>query len=151
MDKSEHIGVTIVDGHTILVDPFEWDEVTSNLCKVKDVGLNGNLYGGTMMSWIDDASAIYASLVTNEKYIVTYRFDEMIFRSPVKAGEIVKFYAKLIKVGEHSVTMRIMAIDGSHKRFILTTNCTFVAVDENTKKKKLDRYDELIKLMKEIE
>ena len=35
--------------------------ITREICLRQDLGIHGNLFGGTMMSWLDKAGAIYAT------------------------------------------------------------------------------------------
>jgi len=119
------------------------EKVTSKLCMTKDLGLNGNLFGGNMMVWIDEAAAIFAKLKTGEEFIVTKRFGEMLFLKPVKANDLVNFYCTLVNVGNTSITFTVEAfidygdtLTKEHYR-VFKTDCTFVAVDENGNKKKI--------------
>jgi acyl-CoA thioesterase YciA len=102
----------------------------------KDLGCNGNLFGGNMMAWIDEAAAIYALTMTKEKRMVTVKFDEMVFKKAVKEGDIVEFYCDHASMGESSISFHVGALVNGQEVF--STNCVFVAVDENGKKKKID-------------
>jgi acyl-CoA thioesterase YciA len=102
----------------------------------KDIGTNGNLFGGNMMAWMDEASAIFAMKVTGEKDVVSLRFAEIIFKHPVKQDDIVDFYADNVRKGRTSVTFDIIAeVDGKE---CFRTECTFVAVDANGSKKSIN-------------
>ena len=39
--------------------------ITINICKTSDIGINNNLFGGTMLSWLDEAGAIMDTNVRN--------------------------------------------------------------------------------------
>jgi acyl-CoA thioesterase YciA len=110
--------------------------VSSKLCLVKDVGRNGNLFGGNMMAWMDEVAAIYAMKTTNESQLATLRFGEILFKHPVKVNDIVDFYCELTHKGYTSITFDITAMVGNITVF--HTDCTFVAVDDNGNKKSIN-------------
>jgi acyl-CoA thioesterase YciA len=35
--------------------------VTKKIVMAKDIGIHGNLFGGTLMAWLDEAAAAYAT------------------------------------------------------------------------------------------
>ena len=106
-----------------------------------DLGLNGNLFGGRMMSWIDEAAYLYAKKITFEKYLVTLRFGEMKFHQPVKEGDIVDFFVDegKVKRGNTSITFPIFGMVYDIK--IVETEVTFVAVNELGQKKSIVQFD----------
>lgn len=112
--------------------------ITSRVCKKMDLGLNGNLFGGNMMAWMDEAAFIYAKMTTGERYIVTLKFGEIIFKQPVKEGDIVSFYVDEDKtlVGESSISFEICGKIG--ESVIFDTMCKFVAVTSLGQTKRLD-------------
>lgn len=113
------------------------EKVSSKLCMLKDVGLNNNLFGGNLMSWIDETAAIFALKTTGEKRLVTLRFGEIFFKKPVKIGDIVDFYCFDVLIKNTSITFKIKAnIDNE---LVFLTDCTFVAVDENGNKKTINK------------
>lgn len=113
------------------------EKVTSNICKTKDIGTYGNLFGGVMLAWVDEAAGIYAMKKTGEKRMVTLRFGEVLFRKPVKVGDIVEFYCGDEKVGNSSFSFDIKAVvDGND---VFSTDCTFVAVDAKGKPKTIGK------------
>lgn len=119
--------------------------VSSKLCLVKNVGLNGNLFGGEMLAWMDEISAIYAHKKTNESHLVTLRFGEIKFITPVKKGDIVDFYCGNEKYGKTSISFDIQA--KVNDNIVFSTDTTFVAVDENGNKKELENIPRGIKII----
>lgn len=111
-------------------------KVTSKMCMTRDVGINGNLFGGNMLAWMDEAAAIYAMMATGEPNMVSVRFAEIVFRSPVKEGEVLNFYCENPRQGHTSFTFDISAEVNCEERF--RTECTFVAVNEHGSKKVID-------------
>lgn len=102
--------------------------ITTNLCMTKDIGLGGNLFGGTMMGWMDEAAAIFALQYTGVVRMVTLKYTELCFKYPVREGDIVEFYANNPRVGRSSFTCDL---EGRVKgNTVVHTTVTFVAVDE---------------------
>lgn len=111
-------------------------KVTSKICMTKDVGINGNLFGGNMLAWMDEAAAIFAQQITGAKNIVSVRFAEIVFKKPVREGNVVEFYCEKIKQGHTSITFDILAVVEEDEVF--RTECTFVAVDDQGRKTPID-------------
>ncbi len=105
--------------------------VSTYLCMTKDIGLGGNLFGGVIMSWIDEAGAIYAYNQTKAERLVTVKYTEIVFERPVRVGDIVTFYASNPRFGRSSFTFDIEGrVEGG---VVCHTKGTFVAVDESGK------------------
>lgn len=93
----------------------------------KDIGVEGNLFGGVMLSWMDEAAAIYAHQYTGMPRVVTLKYTELVFERPVRVGDVVEFYVRNPRMGRSSLTFDIEAHVGEH--LVLQTSTTFVAVD----------------------
>ena len=65
-----------------------------------DIGVHGNLFGGTMMSWIDEAGAAYASQICDTPKMVTVKINELIFKKPIKIGNLIKIYGSVKEFGK---------------------------------------------------
>ena len=104
---------------------------------LKDLGMNENLFGGNMLAWVDEISAIYAHKTTKEKKMVTLKFDELIFKKPVKLGDIVEFYCGNHTIGNSSIKFDIEA--KIEEEIVFRTSAVFVAVDENGNKKEIGK------------
>lgn len=105
--------------------------VSTYLCMTKDIGLGGNLFGGVIMSWLDEAGAIFAYKHTGAARLVTVKYTEIVFALPVKVGDIVTFYANNPRPGRTSITFDLEGrVDGG---VVCHTTATFVAVDEHGK------------------
>jgi acyl-CoA thioesterase YciA len=58
--------------------------ITTRICMVKDIGVHGNLFGGIMMSWIDEAASAMAVQVCHTPNMVTVKIEELLFREKGK-------------------------------------------------------------------
>lgn len=116
-------------------------KITSKLCMQKDLGVNGNLFGGNMMAWMDEAAAIFAHYITKDCKMVTRQFSELQFTKPVREGDIIDFFCVIKKWGITSVEIEINALKGSPLKeseqpivFFAKATCVFVSVDKDGNK-----------------
>jgi len=107
--------------------------VTSRVCLRQDCGLRSVLFGGTMMAWLDENAYVYAKRVTQEKFLVTKKFGELIFKEPVHEGDVVDFYMDNLVIGNTSVSFNIIVKVKS--RVVVETSAVFVCVDMLGQKK----------------
>lgn len=47
------------------------------------IGVHGNLFGGTMMSWIDEAEGVDSTQICDTPRMVTVKISELIFKKPI--------------------------------------------------------------------
>lgn len=110
--------------------------ISAKLCFVKDVGLNGNLFGGNMLAWMDEIATIYAMKKTKQHNLVTLRFGEIRFNHPVKVNDVVDFYGEVTHKGKTSISFNFVAKVNTYTVFV--TDCTFVVLDDNGNKKQIN-------------
>ena len=97
-----------------------------------DVNYGGNVHGGSVMKWIDQAGYACARL-WSASYCVTVYVGGIRFYSPIKIGRFVKVEAEVIYTGKTSMHIAINVFSRNIKRkdFEKKTHCiiVFVAVD----------------------
>ena len=74
----------------------------------RDTNSAGTIFGGVILSYIDMAGAIEAHRHTGMDRFVTVAMREVIFHKPVFVGDLVSFYAETVKVGNTSITIRVI-------------------------------------------
>jgi acyl-CoA thioesterase YciA len=72
----------------------------------RDLNALGTIFGGIILSYIDQAGVIEASQHCDKK-LVTVAIREAKFLAPVFVGDLVSFYAETSKVGTTSITVRV--------------------------------------------
>jgi acyl-CoA thioesterase YciA len=72
----------------------------------RDTNGHGTIFGGIILSYIDLAGTVEVGKITNQ-LCVTKAVKEVIFKEPVRIGELVSFYSSLVKIGNTSVTVHI--------------------------------------------
>ncbi len=107
--------------------------ISTHMCKESDCGYHGNLFGGFMLAWLDEAAVAYACTLCETPRMVTVSMDKVEFLKPVRPGQIIKIYGDLLRFGKTSCTLRIearrhSAYNGSEK-IVCQTNIKFVRVD----------------------
>jgi acyl-CoA thioesterase YciA len=72
----------------------------------KDTNPMGTIFGGLILSYIDQAGVVEAHKHT-ERNLVTVAMHEVKFIAPVFVGDLVSFYAEIVRIGRTSITVRI--------------------------------------------
>jgi acyl-CoA thioesterase YciA len=75
----------------------------------KDTNAYGTIFGGVILSNIDLASAVEARKVAPHRY-VTKAMREVEFHEPVFVGDVVNFYARTLRVGRTSLTVKVSVV-----------------------------------------
>ena len=84
----------------------EGDLLIRTMAMPKDTNANGDIFGGWIMSQMDIAGAILAKEVAKGR-TVTIAVNGMKFLKPVKVGDVVCCYGRIIKKGTTSVTLEL--------------------------------------------
>ncbi|HUO85758.1 MAG TPA: acyl-CoA thioesterase [Thermoanaerobaculia bacterium] len=103
----------------------------------KDTNALGTIFGGIILSYIDQAGAIEASRHVAGR-IVTVAMDEVVFHQPVFVGDLVSFFTETLRRGRTSVTVRVHVEaqrrhrpGGFEQVKVTEASLTFVHVDED--------------------
>jgi len=72
----------------------------------KDTNAHGTIFGGVILSYIDQAAAIEAKQ-HGVSFIVTVAMREVVFHEPVYVGDLVSFYTGLVRIGRTSITVSV--------------------------------------------
>ncbi len=97
-----------------------------------DTNWSGDVFGGWIVSQMDLAGAIHAERFSKGR-CATISINQMTFLVPVKVGDVISCYTKILKVGKTSIQMEIEVWDShddSRPPIRVTEGVfTFVAVD----------------------
>lgn len=72
----------------------------------RDTNPMGTIFGGLILSYIDQAGVVEAQN-HSAKRLVTVAMHEVKFIAPVFVGDLVSFYAHLLRIGTTSITVRV--------------------------------------------
>ena len=118
------------------ISPLTSIPTLRQLAMPKETNALGTIFGGGILSQIDQAAAIEAHKY-HKGAVVTVAMDEIEFKQPVFVGDVVSYYTRIHKLGRTSVTIdvyvyaqRQFAEDGD---FLPVTQArvVMVAVDSN--------------------
>lgn len=91
------------------LEGFEPIEGYRKLVMPQDLNAANRLFGGTLMSWFDEAAALYAMCVAKTKNVVTLKVSEVIFKEPMMQGDFLTFRTSLVAKGTSSLTIQVEA------------------------------------------
>ncbi len=113
---------------------------TRTLAMPADANPNGDIFGGWVLSQMDIAGGITASVRARGR-VATVAVDAMTFHLPVFVGDVLCTYAEIEKVGTTSLTLHIEAwaqrarqgarVQVTEGRFV------FVAIDDRGQPRKV--------------
>ena len=113
------------------------------LAEPTDMNFGGNVHGGTVMRWIDQAGYACAAGWSG-RYCVTVYVGGIRFYKPVSIGHMVEVRARLARTGRTSmhVAVDVNAGDPKDGKYTNTTRCmiVFVAVDEDGNPLEVERW-----------
>lgn len=98
-----------------------------------DANYTGDIFGGWIMSQVDIAGAIPAIELAQGR-VATVAVNSFVFKQPVMIGDVVSFYARVVRVGRTSITVdvevyaRRRALPDVVK--VTEATLTYVAVDD---------------------
>ena len=107
-----------------------------------DTNAHGTIFGGWVMAQVDIAGSIPA-WARAEGPVVTVAVNSFQFKEAVFVGDIVSFYARVMKVGRTSITVDVEVFAqrgrGGKRDVVRVTEAqlTYVAVDANRKPRAL--------------
>lgn len=100
-----------------------------------DANVHGDVFGGWIMAQVDIAGAIPAVRRANGR-VGTVAVNSFVFKQPVFVGDLLSFYAKIMKTGTTSITVTV-EVYAERNRLqaetvkVTEATLTYVATDEN--------------------
>ena len=109
-----------------------------------DVNYNGDVFGGWIMAQVDIAGGIVAVRRAGGR-VATVAVNSFVFKQPVMVGDVVSFYADVLRTGRTSITVEVEVFAERHPqtRSTLTlvkvteATLTYVAIDEDRRPREL--------------
>ncbi len=106
------------------------------IIKPQDLNNNGTLFGGAVLSWIDEEAAIFVACQLGKQNIVTKYMSEINFVHSWELGDVIEIGMETVKFGTTSITVRCeVRTKFSEKTIITIEKIVFVHVDENGRPK----------------
>jgi acyl-CoA thioesterase YciA len=103
-----------------------------------DTNAHGTIFGGWVMAQVDIAGSIPA-WERAQGPVVTVAVNSFVFKEPVYVGDLVSFYARVMRVGRTSITVDVEVFaqrgrtGGREAVKVTEAQLTYVAVDAQRK------------------
>ncbi len=104
----------------------------------RDTNQHGTIFGGVVLSYIDQAGAVgalYALQLAghNEKPLVSVAMDRVEFLKPIHVGDVVSFMTRVMAVGRTSITVEVIvqSVRKGKPEELTRAMVTYVAVTRN--------------------
>ena len=102
-----------------------------------DANANGDIFGGWILAQLDLAGAVLPARIARGR-IATVAVNEVLFKQPVSVGDLLSFYAKVLRVGTTSVTVHVEVFaerNPADPQVVRVTEAqvTYVAIDRQGK------------------
>ena len=112
-----------------------------NLVRPEHLNHHGYLFGGQMLSWIDESAWMAAARDFPKCTFVTRAMDRIDFKHQVKNGSILRFDVTKTNTGNSSVTYLVEVYEDERssldEKLAFSTTVTFVNIDELGNKQKI--------------
>lgn len=109
--------------------------------QVADANIHGDVFGGWIMAQVDIAGSIPAARRAGGR-VATVAVNAFTFKQPVFVGDLLSFYATLVKTGTTSLTVSV-EVYAQRQRLeaevvkVTEATLTYVATDDNRKPRPL--------------
>ncbi|MCI0683218.1 MAG: acyl-CoA thioesterase [Gemmataceae bacterium] len=106
----------------------------------RDTNPLGSIFGGVILSYIDQAGAIGARREVQRgggvPFLVTVAVNRVEFKLPVLVGDVVRFLTRPVRVGRTSITMQISveAERGTEVHRVTEAEVVYVGIDPATRR-----------------
>ncbi len=71
-----------------------------------DANQHGDIFGGWIMSQVDIAGGVVAAARARGR-VATVAVNQFVFKEPVFIGDVLSFYADIVRVGRTSITVQV--------------------------------------------
>ncbi len=107
----------------------------------KDLNMAGDVFGGWIMANVDIAGSVPAVRRARGR-VATVAVNSFLFKQPVSMGDLVSFYADIVKIGRTSITVDVHVYaerNPANPQIVKVTEAqlTYVAIDSGGNKREL--------------
>ena len=108
-----------------------------------DCNANGDIFGGWVMAQVDLAASVIPARYTKGR-MATVAVNEFIFKQPVRVGDILTFFSKLVRIGRTSVTVKVevyaerLQAQGHYIK-VTEASLTYVAIDDQGRPREIPK------------
>jgi len=85
----------------------KWNEPAIRVLMMpRDTNAQGTIFGGVILSYVDQAGAIEARR-QGLNVMVTVAMDKIVFHEPVFVGDLISFWCETLRIGTTSITVKV--------------------------------------------
>ncbi|MEY4344404.1 MAG: hypothetical protein RL032_236 [Pseudomonadota bacterium] len=108
-----------------------------------DCNANGDIFGGWVMAQVDLAGSVIPARYTQGR-MATVAVKEFVFKQPVRVGDILSFFSKVIRIGRTSITVEVSVYAETYRaqgKYAKVTEATvtYVAIDDSGKPREIPK------------
>ncbi|HXA20298.1 MAG TPA: hotdog domain-containing protein [Thermoanaerobaculia bacterium] len=128
-----------------------WNEPAIRVLMMpRDTNAHGTIFGGVILSYIDQAGAIEARR-QGSGLMLTVSMDKIVFHEPVFVGDLVSFWTETLRIGTTSITVKVICevirgADPQQKVMVTEAQVVYVNVSDDGKptpiKRRANAYNE---------
>ena len=121
-----------------------WNEPAIRVLMMpRDTNAQGTIFGGVILSYIDQAGAIEARR-QGCRVMVTVAMDKIVFHEPVFTGDLVSFWCETIRIGRTSITVKVTVdvlrgTDPNQRQTVTEAQVVYVNLGEDRKPTPIER------------
>jgi acyl-CoA thioesterase YciA len=122
----------------------KWSEPAIRVLMMpRDTNAHGTIFGGVILSYVDQAGAIEARR-QGSQFMVTVSMDKVVFHEPVFVGDLVSLWTETTRIGTTSIAVKVVvdAIRGgdpSQRVVVTEANVVYVNVGRDRKPRPITR------------
>ena len=115
-----------------------WNEPAIRVLMMpRDTNAHGTIFGGVILSYIDQAGAIEARR-QGSRLMLTVSMDKIVFHEPVFVGDLVSFWTETLRIGTTSITVKVICevirgTDPQKKVMVTEAQVVYVNVSDDGK------------------
>jgi acyl-CoA thioesterase YciA len=115
-----------------------WNEPAIRVLMMpRDTNAHGTIFGGVILSYIDQAGAIEARR-QGSRLMLTVSMDKIVFHEPVFVGDLVSFWTETLRIGTTSITIKVVCevirgADPQKKVMVTEAQVVYVNVGDDGK------------------
>jgi acyl-CoA thioesterase YciA len=122
----------------------KWNEPAIRVLMMpRDTNAHGTIFGGVILSYIDQAGAIEARR-QGLQFLVTVSMDKVVFHEPVFVGDLISFWTETVRIGTTSITIKvtceaIRGQDPSQRVVVTEAHVVYVNIGEDRRPRPIVR------------
>ncbi|HEY1090521.1 MAG TPA: acyl-CoA thioesterase [Burkholderiaceae bacterium] len=108
-----------------------------------DANGNGDIFGGWIMAQVDLAGSVLPARISRGR-VTTVAVNEFVFKQAVSVGDLLSFYAEVVRIGRTSITVHVEVIAernpaNPHVVKVTEANLTYVAIDHEGRPREIPK------------